>query len=244
MKRMFQCDDAVSPVIGVMLMLVVTIIIAAVVSGFAGGLMSGSEKAPAASFKTTIKNGGGWGNSMFDIRVLATDQGIPTKDLKIVTSWKSKDGYSNTTTITGPSPGAPNTITYAGTRTYHSPIGHGEGVPRPEGTSEYAGTIMAGDYWPGQHFGNYTLVAGTTMHNSPMGTMTTGSGGYGTSPGTLFQYTYDASYFASTDIDGMMAILGSNWFHLRAGDVVNVKIIHLPSQKVIYDENVVVEGTL
>lgn len=31
-------EDAVSPVVGVMLMLVVTIIIAAVVSGFAGGL--------------------------------------------------------------------------------------------------------------------------------------------------------------------------------------------------------------
>ena len=31
-------ENAVSPVVGVMLMLVVTIIIAAVVSGFAGGL--------------------------------------------------------------------------------------------------------------------------------------------------------------------------------------------------------------
>jgi len=39
-------DDAVSPVVGVMLMLVVTIIIAAVVSGFAGGLASGTQKAP------------------------------------------------------------------------------------------------------------------------------------------------------------------------------------------------------
>lgn len=41
-------EDAVSPVIGVMLMLVVTIIIAAVVSGFAGGLMGTSEKTPNA----------------------------------------------------------------------------------------------------------------------------------------------------------------------------------------------------
>ncbi|MDH7510671.1 MAG: type IV pilin N-terminal domain-containing protein [Methanolinea sp.] len=238
MKRMFQCDDAVSPVIGVMLMLVVTIIIAAVVSGFAGGLMSGSEKAPAASFKTTIKNTGYWGTSYFEIRVLATDQPIPTKNIKLVTSWKSRDGYSNRTTITGPSPGAPNTITYAGTKTYHSPLGYGDGIPRPEGTSEYAGAPGAGTFWPGQHFGNYTLLAGTFMHNSPMGGS---NGGYGVTADTPYQYTYGTQH-TPTDIDAMMAILGSNWFHLRAGDVVNVKIIHIPSQKVIYDKDVVVEG--
>jgi len=41
--------DAVSPVVGVMLMLVVTIIIAAVVSAFAGGLGQSSPKAPQVS---------------------------------------------------------------------------------------------------------------------------------------------------------------------------------------------------
>jgi len=49
MKQMIQKDDAVSPVIGVMLMLVVTIIIAAVVSAFAGGLAGDTQKAPQAS---------------------------------------------------------------------------------------------------------------------------------------------------------------------------------------------------
>lgn len=47
MKDMFSShDDAVSPVVGVMLMLVVTIIIAAVVSAFAGGLAETEHKAP------------------------------------------------------------------------------------------------------------------------------------------------------------------------------------------------------
>lgn len=41
-------EDAVSPVIGILLMLVVTIIIAAVVSGFAGGLTGGQDKAPTS----------------------------------------------------------------------------------------------------------------------------------------------------------------------------------------------------
>ncbi|MDH7593153.1 MAG: type IV pilin N-terminal domain-containing protein [Methanomicrobiales archaeon] len=46
-------ESAVSPVVGVMLMLVVTIIIAAVVSAFAGGLAGESRKAPQASLSVT-----------------------------------------------------------------------------------------------------------------------------------------------------------------------------------------------
>ncbi|MDD3621415.1 MAG: type IV pilin [Methanofollis sp.] len=42
-------DSAVSPVVGVMLMLVVTIVIAAVVSAFAGGIYSDQKKAPQAA---------------------------------------------------------------------------------------------------------------------------------------------------------------------------------------------------
>ena len=51
MKRIAMMnEDAVSPVIGVMLMIVVTIIIAAVVSGFAGGMTSSESKVPNAAF--------------------------------------------------------------------------------------------------------------------------------------------------------------------------------------------------
>ncbi|MDH7510691.1 MAG: type IV pilin N-terminal domain-containing protein [Methanolinea sp.] len=46
-------DSAVSPVVGVMLMLVVTIIIAAVVSGFAGGLVGENKKTLQASIKVS-----------------------------------------------------------------------------------------------------------------------------------------------------------------------------------------------
>lgn len=51
-------DSAVSPVIGILLMLVVTIIIAAVVSGFAGSLASDQDKAPQVSLaiKEVIQN--------------------------------------------------------------------------------------------------------------------------------------------------------------------------------------------
>jgi len=50
---------AISPVVGVMLMLVVTIIIAAVVSGFAGGVVGGQKKATQATIQGqySISNG-------------------------------------------------------------------------------------------------------------------------------------------------------------------------------------------
>ena len=49
--RKSKHDDAVSPIIGVMLMLVVTIVVAAVVAAFAGGLSGDSEPASIASLK-------------------------------------------------------------------------------------------------------------------------------------------------------------------------------------------------
>jgi FlaG/FlaF family flagellin (archaellin) len=60
-------EQAVSPVVGVMLMLVVTIIIAALVSAFSGGAVSGNQKAPQAMIQATysqtngmsISHGGG-----------------------------------------------------------------------------------------------------------------------------------------------------------------------------------------
>ena len=56
-----QMDTAVSPVVGVMLMLVVTIIIAAVVSAFAGGMGSEQHKTPQATIavKESIQGFGG-----------------------------------------------------------------------------------------------------------------------------------------------------------------------------------------
>jgi hypothetical protein len=40
----------------------------------------------------------------------------------------------------------------------------------------------------------------------------------------------------------MMAILGPNWAALRPGDVVTLRMMHVPSGKMIYDGKVMVEG--
>ena len=45
--------DAVSPVVGVMLMLAVTVMIAAIVSTYAGGFSGGTDKSPQSSIRAT-----------------------------------------------------------------------------------------------------------------------------------------------------------------------------------------------
>ncbi|MFA4849242.1 MAG: type IV pilin N-terminal domain-containing protein [Methanoregula sp.] len=52
-------ESAVSPVVGVMLMLVVTIIIAAVVSMYAGGMSTGTEKASQVQIRATYSQSEG-----------------------------------------------------------------------------------------------------------------------------------------------------------------------------------------
>jgi len=94
-----QHEHAVSPVVGVMLMLVVTIIIAAVVSAFAGGLSSGTEKAPQASINVKfLEDDGGMGPAYVETKMVfehLSGDSMPTKDLNIVTYYT----HPNTTVI-------------------------------------------------------------------------------------------------------------------------------------------------
>ena len=58
MNKHLKKNDAVSPVVGVMLMLVVTIIIAAVVASFAGGLTENVEPIPTAIISAEFSQNG------------------------------------------------------------------------------------------------------------------------------------------------------------------------------------------
>lgn len=74
MSRMIQkSDDAVSPVVGVMLMLVVTIIIAVVVSAFAGGIGGDTKSTPQASFGVEV--------DMVDFAIIFDHRGGEALDL-------------------------------------------------------------------------------------------------------------------------------------------------------------------
>lgn len=80
-------NDAVSPVIGVMLMIVVTIIIAAIVSAFAGGFSDQQKKTPSSQIEVTLRQA--VNSSGFPApQLIFTHKGgdpVATSDLMIVT---------------------------------------------------------------------------------------------------------------------------------------------------------------
>jgi FlaG/FlaF family flagellin (archaellin) len=226
-------DDAVSPVVGVMLMLVVTIIIGAVVSGFAGGITSGEQKAPQIVVETTIKNTGYYYGSAFTMVITSVSEPIPSQDVKIMTSWKASNGVRNATTVL---PGVINTN--YGTTQLVAPWATGAGV------GEFG---MFNTKEDSQHFGNYTLTAGTVMRAYPSGSWGPTSqpavyGGYGPGPDPTYAYVDGDGYTIGVDHDGMQGILGDDWNNLRMGDIVNVKLVHTPTNKVIYEKDVAVQG--
>lgn len=106
MTHRIKMEDAVSPVVGVMLMLVVTIIIAAVVSGFAGGLVGDNQKAPQASIVATdfvikgiidtVGSSAPPPNNMFGQGQWQPDQGAanPAADIYILFEHKGGDALN------------------------------------------------------------------------------------------------------------------------------------------------------
>jgi len=71
-------EEAVSPVIGVLLMLTLTLIIAAIVNSYAGGLIETKPKAPSATIHATYSQTGG-----MEIRHVSGDP-IPTSTVKLM----------------------------------------------------------------------------------------------------------------------------------------------------------------
>jgi len=258
---------AISPVVGIMLMLVIVIIIAAVVSGFSGGLIGTSQKAPNIILDMKIVNTGLWTGSGFFATVVETSRPIATNDIKIVTSWT----ITNRTTgerETGGSTVMPNTqniqqnrcnVNISGayqvgqsfTPEQVAPFGGGAGL----GTDERDATAHPVEDPGTRYFGAYTLVPGTTLSAPTQQCICkyfmdadwsasdyksgvaepfycAGFGAYGAGQ----QYTYPNSSF----VDSTTAVLGKGWYHLRAGDTVNVKVIYIPTNAVLFNKNILV----
>jgi archaeal type IV pilus assembly protein PilA len=208
-----QDEHAVSPVVGVMLMLVVTIIIAAVVSAFAGGLSSGTQKAPQASIDVQIKTGiddtmGGTTDKM-TFTELSGDP-IQTKDLAIVTYYVNKAGtvYKNKQTASSPA-----TIIYpAGSSGSYS-------WDATQGRVPYISDMRSGSVGdPQVDFGNYTWKTGDILST-------------GSTVGT-------ADILAINDTASPHGIRDSDF---GPGSVVDVKILHVPSGQYIFNKEVVVQ---
>ncbi|WP_052418819.1 type IV pilin [Methanolacinia paynteri] len=262
-------EDAVSPVVGVMLMLVVTIIIAAVVSGFAGGLIGSQEKSPTLSMDVTIANTGSYVGSGFTASVFGVSEPISTSDLKVVTSWSTtmKDNtdpglteqqktISNGDIFTGGNtslPNSANVICYVGMRTNEvtnwssAPYGMGAGIDQTNPTDPF-GSDADADQKTGW-FGQYTLREGVNIFAYPYGSnsgeaiggklSTPAESGY--NGATPYAYKCVSGGYEEGQADPTQAVLGYGWEQLRAGDTVSLKVIYTPTGAAIYSANIAVE---
>ncbi|MFA5332674.1 MAG: type IV pilin [Methanoregula sp.] len=242
-------DDAISPVVGVMLMLVVTIIIAAVVTGFSGKLVGeGSQNAPTLTMDVKVVNSGSWSGSGFFATVTSVSETIPTNDLKIVTAWTATNRTSNLLVSGGSSvqPNGTSNINVlfdpANSANGVAPFGNGPGVGN--GTETVSGTDTRRDFSGlDQQFGNYSLMAGTTMTAVPCGAADADSLGGSNSANDGYGVDGRFAYSSGSQelVDPATEVLGSNWELLRIGDTVNVKVIHVPSGKVIFNQDIIVK---
>ena len=230
-------EDAVSPVIGVMLMLVVTIVIAAVVSGFAGGLAGETRVAPTASIDVKIyslENYGAmppWGSGYYCpgivIEHLSGDV-LPTKDLQIVTYFTNassgdvvKGGLEAEVAVNGSSDAwtAWNTTSYCGVLFLNDQNRFGWNTVQDtvSGNSNWFGNISAtfrpGDILcdPHNYAGNYDdNHKPDNPHVNP----------------------------AMNKLFGVNCSDASSGF--VPGAVVDFKILHKPSGKYVFDREVVI----
>jgi flagellin-like protein len=100
LKRLFNDDDAVSPVIGVILMVAITVILAAVIASFVLGLGDQNNPAPTASFDFDYDSN--WGDDTEAVVTVTHQDGdeISASDIFV-----RGDEIDTTTTFTNPSNG-------------------------------------------------------------------------------------------------------------------------------------------
>ncbi|HNX16946.1 MAG TPA: type IV pilin N-terminal domain-containing protein [Methanoregula sp.] len=222
-------ESAVSPVVGVMLMLAVTIMIAAIVSATAGSFTE-TQKTPSAILDVSIysaKQYDGFSAPAITIRHISGNV-LQTKDLRIVTYYSVPNGNTSKGSLLGETTvtlndgrrcgalfitdqnrfGTTDTVllSSAGTGGSASWFGNASAVFKP-------GDILV---TPAQYCNNEdTDAKNTNLHRNP--------GMEKLFPNVKFIRG------TSTDTD-----------EFTPGGVVNVKIIHIPSGRMIFDKDVVI----
>jgi len=154
-------------VIGVMLMIVVTVIIAAVVSGFAGGMSDTVESNPTSMFEFKIYEkyvGASFYNGReeadpYVVATLKSGETLDTRDLKIISTYEDANGNPVTFTF---DPVSNSSQRYTGTGGTSS--GGGIGFRSFSGPGTYKNFGVSASYWrQGDLFsGSPGTVIGTT----------------------------------------------------------------------------------
>lgn len=233
LKKKETKESAVSPVVGVMLMLVVTIIIAAVVAAFAGSIVTSAEKAPNAILDVkllkSVNVGVDWNNNEpiyapdFTIDHISGDA-VPVKDLAITFTW------------TNVSSNAVETYTY---------------YPRDDTGINFKATTGISTYYS---YGNYSMY----LNGNPSADSFNATLKNGAHIQTAGNYIYDGNTTGWTIMTGNPFIdvimtgkisatfdaangVWSGGVMENIGESVHVTIAHIPTNLLIFDKEVKVQ---
>jgi len=207
---MVMNDEGVSPVVGVMLMLSVTVIIAAIVSAAAGGLSGTEKKSPSAILEVHFYDNRSYSGGAFSSDTMTIEQvsGTPlqTKDLSISTYFRNSSMLVKGSLM---------------------------GEKYVEVGSQNCGVLFINNP---DRFGDPRQSLDTTGYQS----------WFGNSSAVLMAgdvLVTPAQYLGSSNNTALHQILAIDPDAdpaYRAGAVVNVKIVHIPSGQVIFDKDVVI----
>jgi FlaG/FlaF family flagellin (archaellin) len=219
-NRREKADAGVSPVIGVMLMLSVTVMIAAIVSAAAGGLSGSREKAPSAILEVHFYDNWSYGSFSAHAMTIEHVSGNPlqTKDLSITTYFRNESGQM----IKGYLLGEKSVTGDAAWSDFNS--GTYCGVLFINDQNRFGSPLQGSEKGYKSWFGNASAVLMTgDMLVTPA--QFCGPSEPHKNPGLNYILNFD-----TTD-------LSSGY---RAGAVITTKIVHVPSGQVIFDKDVVV----
>ena len=213
-------EEGVSPVVGVMLMLAVTVIIAAIVSAAAGGLSGTEKKAPSVVLEVHYYDNLSYGSFSVPAMKIEHVSGNPlqTKDLSITTYFRNKTGQIVKGYLIGEKSvagdnawGEFNSGTYSGVLFINDVDRFGSPLRNNQGGYES---------W----FGNASAVL------MPGDVLVTPAQFCGPSaPRKNPALNYILNFDTSDPANGY-----------KAGAVISTKIVHVPSGQIIFDKDVVV----
>ena len=223
-----KSDDAVSPVIGVMLMLVMTVIVAAVITIFATGTVADTEPAPTAVLDVEIYDYyqalTDCGGPDFHISHISGDA-LDTSNLEIRLSWEH-NGKSYFSTYSADS-----------FKEDHSGgVDGGGGVLRMQ--PMYVKTPVTDDMRKEYRSSNLDYYFGDVILESGM--RLTATADHLTDRRENTRSMYMDIIFNNGETNGLDSTYGI-MAEMPEGTAVNVMILHVPSNKAIYDKEVFVQ---
>lgn len=254
-----KSDDAISPVIGVMLMLVITVVIAAVITMFATGMVTDTEPAPVAALDVKIYDYyqalPDVGGPDFHITHLSGDP-IDTRDIELRFSWthidtstgKSCTHYSTYSADDFKENYATKDTSGEWKNQFGNYLDSNQGERKqPLYVKTYVSDAMRKDYGSQNldyYFGDVILTPGMKLTASADMLTSSLSNTGSQFMDVLFDNCKTTSKWdMAVDAEGYVVEVNTGGImnHLEPGTAVDVMIIHLPSNKAIYDKAVIVE---